>query len=363
MTGGVVTRLLAGAALAATAVGAKVPSLTKEFSIGCAECGDARQFASIQEVALLADGRIVVADRDDPMIRLFGADGAPVWAKGRRGAGPGEYQYVIRIAPAASGGLVVADMSGRRLTTLSATGDVLGTAPLNVFVTTAATDGHGALVLGGELPMGGLKLYRMRGAAIEPVALPEASTATQATDGPTFRGTSVALSHTGVIALVPHSERYRIVRMDAPGAALPDLTRAIERVRRTPGEESALRARLGREMGAMRSALERETGKASSTTAPAPVGGIPDLSLKPHFAVDGLRYDGAGRLWVRTMRGDETRTVFDVFAEAGGFLGSVEMAGQVELFAFNGRWMVTTGEDADGVPQVTRWRLDGPAAR
>jgi hypothetical protein len=353
----VLMRTISTSMLIAAVAGAQVPSLTREFTIGCAECGDARQFASIQEVALLADGRVLVADRDAPMLRLFGTDGAPLWAKGRRGAGPGEYQYVIRVAPAPSGELLIADMSGRRLTTLSAAGDVLGTAPITVFVTTAGTDGRGALLLGGELPMGGLRLFRARGAAVEPVAFTDPGAAASASGGPAFHGSSVALSPSGVIAVAPSSERYRIIRIDASGAALPELTRAIERVRRTPAEESALRERIGRQMGAMRSALERETGKAASTTAPTPAGGNTDLSLKPHFAVDGLRYDGAGRLWVRTMRGDDSRTIFDLFAASGAFLGSVEMAGPVQLFAFNGRWMVTTGEDADGVPQVTRWRV------
>ena len=84
---------------------------------------------------------------------------------------------------------------------------------------------------------------------------------------------------------------------------------------------------------------------------------------KPHFASDALRYDSHGRLWVRTERGDDTRTLFDVFAVSGVFLGGVEMAGQVRHFAFNGSWMLTTGEDADGIPQVTRWRLTGPSVR
>jgi hypothetical protein len=138
------------------------------------------------------------------------------------------------------------------------------------------------------------------------------------------------------------------------GAAIPAIERTVERVRRTAAEEAALRARMGRAMGAVRAAAEQAAGRA---TAGAPVIHSTDLSLKPHFAVDGLRYDGTGRLWARTMRGDETRTLFDVFSPSGAFLGTVTVDGEVQHFAFGGRWMLTSGEKADGVPVVTRWTV------
>jgi hypothetical protein len=39
--------------------------------------------------------------------------------------------------------------------------------------------------------------------------------------------------------------------------------------------------------------------------------------LKPHIAINGLRFDDAGRLWARTMRGNESLTIFDLFAADG----------------------------------------------
>ncbi len=334
------------------AAAAQAPTLSKDLTIGCAECGGALQFSNIQEVALTADGRLLVVDRDAPMLRFFDAAGKPSWSAGRKGAGPGEYQYVLRAAVAPTGSLEIVDMAARRLTSLGPDHLVLGTSQLHGFFTTAGTDGLGHLVLGAESPAGQLLVYRAVDGKPVPLELPELP---RPETGAVFAGSSVALSRSGVVAIIPHNERYQIIRLDSTGLRMQDITRTIDRVRRTPNEEEALRSRISRQMGAVRAAAEASSGK-SGSSAPAPVRKM-DLSLKPHLAVDGLRFDGAGRLWARTLRGDDTKTIFDVFAPSGDLLGSVTLEGVVYNFAFAGKWIVTTGEDSDGVPQVTRWTV------
>ena len=330
---------------------AQAPVLVKDFTLGCDACGGALQFSSFQELSVGADSRFLVADRDPPMLRLFDAAGKVLWAGGRRGNGPGEYQYVLRAALAPDGSIAIADLGGRRLTMLGPDHAVLRTTPFDFFATTAGTDGQGRLVVGAESPAGALRVHRMGNGAPIAVELPRVT----APDGSaTFRNSSVALSAEGVIAVIPNNERYQIIRVDAKGAALPEIVRNVERVRRTPAEEATLRERMGRGMATVRAAAEQATGKAPASAASIHAS---DLSLKPHFAVDGLRYDGSGRLWVRTMRGDEKHTLFDVFSPAGQFLGSVRLDGEVQLFAFGGRWMLTSGEDPNGVPVVTRWTV------
>jgi sugar lactone lactonase YvrE len=82
-----------------------------------------------------------------------------------------------------------------------------------------------------------------------------------------------------------------------------------------------------------------------------------DLSLKPHFVIDALRFDDTGRLWVLTMRGGVQRAVFDIFSPAGEFLGSVTVPAHVTTYALGGTWLATGGEDADGIPRITLWRV------
>jgi hypothetical protein len=344
--------LAASLALVPSLGAAQAPVLTKDFTLGCADCGGALQFSNFHTVELSPKGEILVADRDNPMLRLFDGTGKPVWSGGTKGRGPGEYQYILRVAFRPDGGLDVIDLSGFRHTTLGADRKVIASSTLQSLPTTAATNDRGAMVIGSESPGGGFKVFRVRAGGMDPVVLP--SLPKPENEKP-FKGSSVALAPNGSIAFVPNNTLYQVVVIDPSGKRLADITRNIERPLRTAQEEQALKARIKGEMGQMMAALEKSTGKAPSGTpiATEPV----QLSLKPHFAVDGLRYDGAGRLWARTMRGDDAHTVFDVFSPSGAFLGSVTVDGTVQHFALAGKWLLTSGENADGVPTVTRWSV------
>jgi hypothetical protein len=258
---------------------------------------------------------------------------------------------VIHTAFLPNGGLVIVDMTTQRVTALGADHKVGSTTQLPRFPTTTGSDYSGNVVVGGETPRGLLDLVRWRAGAVSLLPSPVASNADPNT---TARNSSVALSPTGVIAAFINNERYVIVRIDSTGKRLPDLTRSIERVRRTSEEEAELRARSAR-MGAMVAAEARRAG--GSGARPVPVIPETERSLKPHATVDGLRYDPAGRLWVRTMRGDLASTVFDVFAANGTFAGSVTLPVAVTSFALGGNYLVTAAEDANGIPVVTRWRV------
>jgi sugar lactone lactonase YvrE len=82
-----------------------------------------------------------------------------------------------------------------------------------------------------------------------------------------------------------------------------------------------------------------------------------ERGLKGHITVDGLRYDDAGRLWVLTQRGDETKSVLDVFSPAGAFLGEVTVPMRVSGFNLGGSSLVTAGENDVGIPVVTVWAI------
>lgn len=330
------------------------PMLQRDLTIGCESCGGALQFGNIWEVALSSTGDMVVVDRDAPMLREFDTNGRSRWQGGRKGQGPGEYQLVLRAAYAADGSLIIADMTGRRVTSLGIDRSVVKTTPLSVFATTAGADARGTLTLAAESPRGALALVEWRAGALRSISLSQRDSAPAIA-----KNSSVARAANGTIAVAMNNEDYRIQRFDSLGARLPDLTRSIARVRRTPAEVNALRARVERNQRMMTSIEGARASSGARRSAPSTVKPLPvsvgELTLKPHFAVDGLRYDPHGRLWVRTMRGDEATTVFDVFASSGAFLGSVSMQGEIQVFAFGGRWMLTASENDDGVPQVTRW--------
>ena len=61
--------------------------------IGALEGDGPNVFGRIGGVARLSDGRIVVADAEAHEIRFFAPDGSFLSRTGRRGGGPGEYEY------------------------------------------------------------------------------------------------------------------------------------------------------------------------------------------------------------------------------------------------------------------------------
>ena len=74
-------------------------------------------FGDVTSVAADQQGRIYVADRISPSVRVFGSDGQFMAWIGREGEGPGEFTWPVDILAAANGRLFV---RGSRITTFAA---------------------------------------------------------------------------------------------------------------------------------------------------------------------------------------------------------------------------------------------------
>lgn len=86
------------------------------LSIGLLDGPDEHLFGQINAGALLADGSVVVSDRQNFRVQRFSAEGEHLWSRGRAGEGPGEFEYV-RIAEgcASEGSIVVYDIWSTRV--------------------------------------------------------------------------------------------------------------------------------------------------------------------------------------------------------------------------------------------------------
>ena len=145
-------------------------------------------------------------------------------------------------------------------------------------------------------------------------------------------------------------DEYVIVLISPDGQVAGEIRRDIARVRMTP-EEMAAR---DRRRSAVREKLGAERGRSGSS---GPLLSSPADNLKPHVAINGLRFDDSGRLWTRTMRGNQSSTVFDLFAPDGRYLGEVTVPGAVGTFSIAGRWFVADVESEDGTPRIAIWHL------
>src|SRR5688572_9738459 len=128
--------------LLASLTSGQAPRVERLVEIGCEDCGDARQLSSTWDVAVTEAGAVLVVDRDAPTLRLFDKSGRIVWARGRPGAGPGEYRFAMRAAPGPDGTVHVVDMRLRRLTRLAREGSVAQSLTIPFFPAGVAARGR-----------------------------------------------------------------------------------------------------------------------------------------------------------------------------------------------------------------------------
>lgn len=343
----------------AQAAAAQTAPLTLEplDPIGCLACEGPTSFGTIRAVAVTPDGGVVVADRDPPMLRLFDAGGEPVRGFGRRGEGPGEFRFVSGVAVLPDGGLLVSDMMTPRLTAVGADGALRGTERLDAPVMRLAgsPDGRHVAAQAAQWTTMSAAVHLVDGSG-RVVATPLATTEGRILDDegrPVAPGLlSMAVDAAGRVA-VAEGHAYRIPILDADGAEVDVIARDIPRSERTDAEIAELADALARGPGAREAVAAG--GRASDAPRPPEVD-----PLRPHFAPGALAWDGAGRLWVRTARGGPGRTVFDVFAPDGSFLGELPVEVEIGAWSVGRGLLVGVTEDADlGVQTVVRWRVVG----
>ena len=332
---------------------AQIPRVERLVEIGCEDCGDARQFASTWDIAVTPAGDVLVVDRDAPTLRMFDKVGRPIWGRGRPGAGPGEYRFAMRAAVTPDGSVHVVDMRLRRLTRLGPDGTVRQSLTVPFFPAgVAVRRQQGELVFLTDDFKGGGTIERWPASAEAPVRVGNVTTPPASHTGTTI-APSIAVAPNGTIAYLGSSDRYEIHRLSPTGTPLPPIVRDIPRVRRTAEEIAATQSRIGSVGGASKAAAEGKQAGSSKSVLPRDSG----LEFKPHAPVDALRYDDAGRLWVRTMRGDGKRTVFDIFAPSGAYVGELTVPARVENYSLAGEYLATAGERDDGVPVVVLWSV------
>jgi hypothetical protein len=162
---------------------------------------------------------------------------------------------------------------------------------------------------------------------------------------------ALAVASDGRIALTEAGEEYRI-RVFAPDGAWRDIVRDLPRTKYTADEIDALKRRRARGDRLRSAEIARSGG---GTGGPGVASPLP--TEKPHLRWGGLRFDPAGRLWVLTGRGSAKEAVIDLYDRELRLIGELRVPDVVGRFSVGEDRLVTSGEDDDGVPTVTLWRL------
>lgn len=115
------------------------------------------EFFGIAGVALMRDGRIVVADGSAGQLRFFGSDGSFLRAVGRTGSGPGEFRGLNRLYALADDTLLAFDGVLYRFTVFNSAGElerVFSPEAEEGLVFPLATIGRGQILVGSAVPFG-----------------------------------------------------------------------------------------------------------------------------------------------------------------------------------------------------------------
>jgi hypothetical protein len=330
---------------------AQAPKLEPLGSFGCFDCAGPLLFTSVQAIAVTADGRIIVADRSEPRIRVFDGRGRVQVAFGRTGAGPGEVRLPIR-AVADDSTITVVDMTNRQIVRYNRAGALQTTRRIDGFAVAAAFPPYGGEVLLGlsDFSQSDLVLRRTVRDTFALVRSVGAGELPERTNGH-LELAPIAVARDGSFVVGDGIGAYRIARFRADGTYAGAIVRDVARERRSPEEIAAITDQRSRNLARVRAMVGAEGGRASDRPLP------PISPTRNYFDMNSLAFDELDRLWVRVERGPRNQTTFDVFDMTGRLLGEVRVAAQVREYALGAGMLAGVSYDELDVARVSVWRV------
>jgi hypothetical protein len=325
--------------------------------IGTGEGEDA--LYRVTSATRLRGGRIAVANAGTHQVKLFGERGEHLGSLGRRGAGPGEFQFPMWVGSHADS-ILVWDAALERLTVFDASGGFARTAQfpslggsfpraLDLFadgslLLASGTDGEAAAREAGSW-RGAMRLMRVdrRGAVLDtfPTVPSQERYSYRAGDGmglvvedlPFGRRTLVAVSGDGVV--LGTGEEYVIRRLDAGGES-----HEVVRVPWTPHAVSRGDVReYWSRMVTIGSRAEPAESEARRDRIPYP------STLPPY---EQLLVDAEGSLWIKDAQppaGWDDPDVWRIYSADGAPRATIELPARVRPQAIGEDWILAIALD------------------
>ena len=356
-------------------------SLSQVLKIGSIGDDPDYAFGAVPVVALLSDGRIVVADGIARHLKFFQADGSYERTFGRAGSGPGEFGDLSGILVLPGDTLLVADWRNQRVSRIGPQGTWLGSlripredgfpwhmeiGPSGMIATIL---GVYYLLIGDQpLPTPVVQLDPAFSVVDTLVLLPPEGFYSRAGGEPRFRYHSGSpdfclRSNGGLVS--GHGERYelrlhsdegvleRIIRLSRPKVPFTDQDQAV-----VLGQVAAVLTERNRPPRAI---AQRQSRTRFESTYPAfgsihcgPGGSVWLQRLRPWSS---LAEDELARMAIHGP--PPTAPEFDVFDVNGRFMGVVQVPSRFQLHDFRGTVAYGVWLDELDVPYVVGLRIDG----
>jgi hypothetical protein len=305
-------------------------------------------------------GRLYAADAEPEIIKVYDRAGRFLHSIGHAGEGPGEYRS-IRLGIAGSS-LVVHDPQLGRTSVFDTSGALVRSwRSVCCDFSTIAVDNTGRIGMrihgGAKNELNGFVRYSIQGALLDTLWLPkdgepkfiELSSSTTVARM-MLRNSPSQLTELTPDGMVLHgwSADYRLVASRTGS----DTVQLFGRVAQPVEIPAAVRQAQYDQMAAN---LRRSWGEEAAARAFSP-GDVPRYAA----AVQGVAGDGAGTRWVSVYSADSLHRTYDVFDSTGVYLGPVRTPwGKGYGAAYWGAdEVVVTGENADGLPEVVRYRIE-----
>lgn len=352
-------------------------ALVEEFALGRLDGPPEYAFGQIRAGAMEPGGGFYLFDMNDRQIRRYDRTGRFLNLVGKRGGGPGEYQYAAGMAVTKDGLLIVYDPENSRITYFQPDGRVAREFPItrpgfyggNFVIDTAGLI-YLTVSMGGPLQEGpGSRQQYLRltptGAVRDSIPLP---------DRYMPRGSPRVFWLSTSDGMRWNFVEQRIIGPYLPGGVLSASSHAYRFAVSVPGKPVLLVERrhtpvpLGdEERGDWLRAAESFRRQSSIEYQ------IP--RQKP--AIRDLRSDHLGRIWVDVFVAAERRnespttpdgrprmlfwkerTTYDVFSPAGAYLGRVRLPAETVILAIQDHRLLTRARGPDGEDRVIAYRLD-----
>ncbi|MBX3132026.1 MAG: hypothetical protein KF689_01405 [Gemmatimonadaceae bacterium] len=343
--------------------------------------------SSVAGLAELPDGRVLVSDAREGMLRLFSFDDASLREVASHGRGPREYLSAGGLYRQRNGEVWLLDALQRRYLVLSSRGDARRTLPFAAPPTLgvsmrAGGDPHRVDGRGQEYerarpgargaPQDSAVLLRRRGARTDTVAWlrnPEMTTinalgASITTLQRFSPSDGFAVAEDGSVAVV-RADPYGVEWREAAGRIQrgPVLATALLPVTaadRDSAELASREAMQGAALPRITETLPDGTTRDVDLRSLAP--SVPSATHKPAFDVRRVYVDRDGRLWVGRQMPHGAPTVYDVFDTAGVRIDRVQLAPGYRLVGFGVGRVYVARSDEDGLLFLGRVPYAPPAA-
>ncbi len=313
--------------------------------VGCVDCTGTESLPGVRDLALGPNGEVVVLASAEPLIRVFDLGGLPGAAFGSRGRGPGEFVAPSHVFVRADGTIQVVDMGARALRRFDTRGRLLESVAIpDIPVGAGADPESGTWFVTTTFAKSALRRVDNTGTGIE-LVLDSLEALVPAVPGHPL-SLSPAVSPDGTVALGDGIENYRITVFNDDGDVMRQIERDLPRTRKSDDELAAEARRIQDRAGG------QPMGPSGSTA-----GGIDEYW--PYFDRErGMDFDDAGRLWVRTSRGNrQESTTFDLFDRTGEFLGEISLNRSITAFDVDADILVGSTRGEYDVPTITFWRI------